>query len=130
MFFPIAIDISTRFLYIVGYSRHVDNETSKISYYKVNLYLMEISFNNCKYDIKFHCTWISDSLILYFLDMTFLSLAVNDANEGRKILIGIPSANTVHLLFVDYTLSIRLQHISSKTQFSSTLPKVYGTGVA
>ena len=131
MFFPTAIDIDTRYLYVVGYSPYASNQSTHIPYFKVNLYLAAISFNNDKYKIEIQCTWTKDSLVArFFPDFYFMSIVVNYDSDNRKILIGIPSVNTVHLLYVDYKTQICLQHISSKTQLQPPYGRGYGTGVA
>ena len=132
VFSPTAVDITARFLYVVGYSPQENNDhvRGQIPYFKTNLYLMSIDYNSSKYDIKFHHSWTSDILVSYWPDVLFISVSANDTKVDGKILIGIPPANTIHLLFVDYAAPIRLQHISSKKQYGLGERRGYGTKVA
>lgn len=89
---------------------------------------MAINYNNSKYDVNFLCVWTSDIFCSISTNIFFISISVNYDNGGTNILIGIPPVNTIHLLSLNYTISIRIQHISTKTQRNDR--RGFGAGVA
>ncbi len=93
MFSPLAVDISNHFIYVVDYTLE----------------------GNSKHEIKFWDWWFAEWLVIN----PTMKMAVTVNCKDEKILVGLPSTNTIHLFTVNKT-SNRLHHFGSKTMIDSS----------
>ena len=128
IFFPTAIDITSSFVYIVG--SFVSGSGAQWVYAKASLYLLAINFNNSQYDVNMLDFWTSDNYVTDGLNILSVSVSVNPYGDGNHVLVGISRINTIHLFSVNYTTSIHLQSIGSKTAFPSDYRMDYGAEFA
>ncbi|CAF1647251.1 unnamed protein product, partial [Adineta ricciae] len=117
-FTPVCADMSARFVYMAGYEKSAGSCT-------VTVYLMSVDFSGCR--IQFHDRWQSELACSY--DHLDLSLSVSEQAD-EKILLGIPTINSVYLFTIDETptKSFRLQHLGTKRQ-DIMMRDNYGTSV-
>ena len=128
IFYPTAIDITTSFVYVVG--SFTSGSGEQWFYAKANLYLMAIKFNNSKYDVNILDVWTSDDFETDGMHLLSISVSANPYGDGRSVLVGIPSVDTVHLVVVNSTTPIRLESVSLKTTLYGNYVSGYGTELA